>query len=157
MTNDAQNSGTAFIQPLSITVPIDGVEVLVTPIELRELPNAIALAMPLFASLRISAPDYLTRLRDGSLTTDEMSALLMSVVVSGEEYIGLLALFSRQPADWIGRLLLDRAAELALTCVHVNADFFGRAMSVFSALASQAGKLAHELETSATQKPSSSS
>lgn len=136
--SDARAGGLEFIRPLQVGLSIDGVDLTITPIVMRELPNLLALAMPVFASLNASEPRFIERMQSGELTAVEVSSLLTSVVVNGEEFVGLLALCARQPKEWIGGLLLDRAAELALVCLQVNADFFRRAMPGLRMLASQA-------------------
>jgi hypothetical protein len=157
MTNKTDSEALQFIAPLEVQLSIDGVDLTIRPLVLRELPNLLALAMPVFASLGNTGPGYLERLKDGALTDAETSTLLTAIVVNGDEFIGLITLCSRQPKEWVGGLLPDRAAELAAVCLQVNADFFRRAMPNLRAMASRVNVSATPQSGSTTATPSRSS
>lgn len=140
MTHDTtfQSKGLQFIRPLEITMPVDGVQVTISPLKLGELPTFLELAMPVFAALPGANVDFFHRLSEDKLTDAELDQLITAITVSGHDMIALLAFCTRQPADWTGALLIDRAAELLTVCLKVNADFFRRVVPNIKALATRA-------------------
>jgi hypothetical protein len=166
--------GVKFIAPLEITTNVDGRAVTISPIVLRELPRFMELAVPIYAGLMGKLEkNFFARAQVGDLTPGEVSALLTSIAVAGDEWIGLVALCSRRSVilgvdgqadqvfegklhgEWIGGLLPDRAVALAVNCLQVNADFFRRAMPQLRAMAESLA--AEKPDLSTTQMPSSSS
>lgn len=133
-----QCKGLEFIKPLEITMPVDGVQVTISPLRLAELPTFLELAMPVFAALPGANADFFHRLAENKLTEAELSQLITAITVSGNDMIALLAFCTRQPADWTGALLIDRAAELLTVCLQVNSDFFRRVVPNIKALAPRA-------------------
>ena len=133
-----QSKGLQFIKPLEITLPVDGVQVTISPLKLAELPTFLELAMPVFAALPGADADFFHRLSLNQLTEAELARLITAITVSGNDMIELLAFCTRQPADWTGALLIDRAAELLTVCLQVNADFFRRVVPNLKALAARA-------------------
>ena len=126
-----------FIEPLRIICPIDGRDIEVSPIVVRELPALLRLAEPIMGELMALPDETLSRLEAGKPNLADIDHLVHLIVTHGQRVIDALALCTRQPAEWVGGLLPDRAAQLLAVCIQVNADFFGRAMPGLRALAVQ--------------------
>lgn len=153
MTTDTSAGGSRFIAPLEITLPIDGVDVTITPMVMAELPRFVELTLPVFAALPPMADGFVDRMQSGTLTEAEMTGLLTALAVNGSNLVQLLALCTRQPVEWLGQLLPDRAAELVAVAFQVNADFFRRAMPNLRAMASRL-KASASMQTPASASPS---
>lgn len=106
-----------FIAPAAKTLTVEGVEVVITPLRVKELPALVRLVDPLLAQLIYDA---------GGLDVPRMIALLGD---HGEAIIDATAICIRQPRAWLDELLPDRLAVLALLAIEVNADFFMRALA----------------------------
>lgn len=126
-----------FIEPLRIMFTIDARDIEVSPIVVRELPALLRLAEPIMGELMALPEAMLSRLEAGKPNLDDLNRLMHLVVTQGDRVVDALALCSRQPADWVGGLLPDRAAQLLAVCIQVNLDFFSRAMPGLRALAVQ--------------------
>ena len=136
MSTPTQARGLEFIRPLEITVVLDGdVPVTIKPLVLAELPLFLAACVPVFAAMPRLGDGFIDRLLHGRLADTEFEELMSAVAVNGDGMINLLAIATRQPAEMLSTLLLDRAAELAMACFEVNRDFFRRAMPAIRAKA----------------------
>lgn len=133
-----QGKALEFVQPLQVAFTIDGRDVVISPIVLRELPALLKLVEPVIDELLLVDDGLLSRLEAGTQTPLDLATVASFVAAHSERVIDALVLCSRQPADWVGGLLLDRVAELLVVCVRVNADFFTRAMPGLKALVSRA-------------------
>lgn len=131
------NAGLRFIAPLEVTMPIDGRDVTISPLVLKELPKFLELMLPVYAVLPQAGIDFFNRMADGKLDDSEVSQLITAFTVGGTDMIALLAFCSRQPAEWVGGLLIDRATELLAVSMQVNVDFFRRALPNLRAMAAR--------------------
>lgn len=173
MTTTKSGGDMQFVAPLAITLAIDGCDVTVTPLVLRDLPRFTELMVPVMASTPELQAGMAQRFRDGKISDDDVSKMITALAVSGEQLIDMVVLCTKahsEPAvepgaeqvlrtgtdhaTWVGGLLLDRALTLAAVALQVNIDFFSRAMPQIRALAS---RLRPEPSSSGTQTPSSSS
>jgi hypothetical protein len=130
----------SFVAPLVVAFTIDGVEVEVSPAVVRDLPRLIRLAAPMFDEVALLPDGLFDRLADGARDPQDLVELGELIGRRGETLIDLVALLSGQPAEWVGSLLLDRAAELLAICVEVNADFFKRAAPNLASIAARMGQ-----------------
>ena len=135
--NPGAAGGLQFIQPLAVSFQIDGRDITITPLVLRELPAFLGLALPAFSALPAVDAGFFERMEKNQLTAAEISSLITAIAVSGGDLIKLLALCTRQDADWLGGLLMDRAAELVAVSFQVNVDFFQRAIPLLQAMAAR--------------------
>ena len=173
MTNQKAGGDLEFVAPLSITLAIDGCDVTVTPLVLRDLPRFTELMVPVIASTPQVNPGMFERFKDGQLSDDDVSKIITALAVSGAQLIDMVVLCTKGHSEletlpgtapglrtgveheaWVGGLLLDRALTLAAVCLQVNIDFFRRAMPQIRALAS---RLNPQPTSSVTPTPSSSS
>ncbi|MEQ1685454.1 MAG: hypothetical protein ABL916_17560 [Burkholderiaceae bacterium] len=172
MTTTKSGGDMQFVAPLAITLAIDGCDVTVTPLVLRDLPRFTELMVPIMASTPELQAGMAQRFVDGKISDDDVSKIITALAVSGEQLIDLVVLCTKahsEPAiepslnelrtgvdhaTWVGGLLLDRALTLAAVSLQVNIDFFSRAMPQIRALAS---RLRPAPSSSDTPTPSSSS
>lgn len=172
MTTEKSGGDMQFVAPLAITLAIDGCDVTVTPLVLRDLPRFTELMVPIMASTPELQAGMAQRFVDGKISDDDVSKIITALAVSGEQLIDLVVLCTKSHSEpaiepslnelrtgvdhatWVGGLLLDRALTLAAVSLQVNIDFFSRAMPQIRALAS---RLRPEPSSSDTPTPSSSS
>lgn len=173
MTTIKSGGDMEFVAPLAITMAIDGCDVTVTPLVLRDLPRFTELMVPVMAAAPELQAGMAERFRDGKISDDDISKIITALAVSGEQLIDMVVLCTKAHAEpvvepgtdqllrtgvdhatWVGGLLLDRALTLAAVSLQVNIDFFTRAMPQIRALAS---RLTPEPSSLDTQTPSSSS
>lgn len=105
-----------FVTPVARTLTVEGVEVVVTPLRVKEVPGVVRHLDGLLAALVYEA---------GSMDVPRMIAMMGD---HGDAIIAATAICIRQPLAWVEQLLPDRLAVLAMLAVEVNADFFTRAL-----------------------------
>lgn len=110
------NQAIDFVAAQASVMMVDGVEVLVSPLRVKQLPALVRHIEPLLAVLINDA---------GVLDKARMIALLGD---HGEAIIAATAICIGQPKAWVEELLPDRLAVLALLAVEVNANFFTQAL-----------------------------
>lgn len=106
------NQAIDFVEAPSSVITVDGVEVTVSPLRVKQLPELVRHIEPLLGLLIYDA---------GALDTARMIALLGD---HGEAIIAATAICTGQPKTWVEELLPDRLVVLALLAVEVNANFF---------------------------------
>lgn len=173
MTTEKSGGDMQFVAPLAITLAIDGCDVTVTPLVLRDLPRFTELMVPVMAATPDLQSSMVERFLDGQLSDAEVGKIIAILAVNGDQLIDMIVLCTRSHSErpieegaeqvlrtgvdhatWVGGLLPDRALTLAAVSLQVNIDFFRRAMPQIRALAS---RLRPEPSSSGTQTPSSSS
>jgi hypothetical protein len=103
---------TAF--PDHPAIEIAGRQIMLRPVQLRDIPRAIA-------TLRRAEVVYAAGMIDLAHSLEGER---------GEAFRELLQALSRQPEDWIGNLTLAETMELATALFRANEDFFGLALGL---------------------------
>ncbi|MBX3589084.1 MAG: hypothetical protein KF796_20835 [Ramlibacter sp.] len=125
--SEAERDPLEFVSPAERPMTVEGVQLLITPLLVKELPRVIRAVDPLLSTLLIEGD---------TLDAQRLVSLMGS---HGEAIIEAVAICVRRPPEWVGNLLPDRLVALALASLEVNADFFSRALTAAKA---QAPKLA---------------
>jgi hypothetical protein len=138
-----------FVQGEAVEVRVDGTDVTVAPLVVQQWPKALRLIEPIMGTLLYEAD------------TLNLSGVLMLLGVHGEPLIEAVAIFIKQPLEWVGQLLPDRLAALVMIAIEVNGDFFTKAMAAMQAQAPSiaptlAAKIMANPAISAGLKPSTS-
>lgn len=145
-----------FVQPLSVTFPLEGEDITITPVTVGEMPALLRTVEPMFGELlRLDEPT-LARLAANQFQPGDVATLVRLCGEHGPRVVDAVALCSRRTSASVSALYIDRFAQLAAVCFQVNRDFFVRAMPglrrTFEALASPS----QAASPSAGQTPSSS-
>lgn len=117
------NASLEFVTPTAKVLTVEGVIITITPVRTREMPLLVRAIEPLLGTLIYEAE---------SLDVPRMLSLMGQ---HGEAIEEAVAICTRQDRQWVGDLLPDRTAALALASIEVNADFFSRALRVLVAQA----------------------
>lgn len=123
----------AFVEAASITVPVDGEDVLVTAASVTQIAALMGHSVDLFEAWSALQPERRKRFSEGAPTVDDLDVLLHLLEGKEELPAKLLATLLNRPAEWVGALLPDRFAYLFACAVGINADFFSRMGGVMGA------------------------
>ena len=123
--------------PTPASIAIGGETLEISPIRVGELPGLLRCLSPFAADLIRDPVDWL------ALFAAHGGGLLTAVSIA-----------SRKPRDWVDRLPLDEAIQLAEVLVEVNADFFARQVApALTRAAKRIGTTAGPAPSSASSAP----
>lgn len=118
-----------FITPQCIEREIEGIRLAISPLEIDMVPDVLRLLEPVFDELAIMFADGTAdRLADGNAEPWDITRITKLIASGGKSVIDAVALLARCDRPWLGKLLPDRAAAIALDVFKVNADFFRQAI-----------------------------
>ncbi len=117
----------SFIQPLSITFPLRGQDLVVTAATVGQLAAMLALLTPLLGRLVALPGDLLARLEAGAPSVADVVQLTELVSEDLDLLLQVCQVATGLTMEQLRALNFDEAAMVFATAVHVNADFFARA------------------------------
>ncbi len=118
-----------FIQPQRVQRHVEQLQLEITPLTIDMLPDVLGLLEPVLDELGILVADGTAdRLADGDVQPADVLRITKLIARSGKSLIDATAVLARCDRAWLGNLLPDRAAVIALDVIKVNADFFRQAI-----------------------------